>query len=167
MLEEFNLFLKSCFEKSCVTWGPTKMHSFTGPSLWVEIIALNSRILRLVYSWPSRTFQLIQCLCDMEVNIFSSCWLKFYVSHYTNIEALLYMVTPALRLAAPFTQEATQVRITSLQPSQHCHNLQVTTLVPLVVFVLFFFQHTMKVGTSFFHVRCRNKRYFKVFVSIT
>lgn len=49
------------------------------------------------------------------------------------------MVKPAPRLAAPFTQEATQVRITSLQSRQHYHNLQVTTQVPLVVFVQFFF----------------------------
>jgi len=47
------------------------------------------------------------------------------------------MVMTATRSASPFTQEATQVRITSLQPSQHYHNLQVTTQGPLVAFVTF------------------------------
>lgn len=62
----------------------------------MELFALNSRILCLLYSSPSEIFYLLQVLCEVEINIFWSCWLKLIVLHSSDLQSFLLRVAIAL-----------------------------------------------------------------------
>jgi len=55
--------------------------------LCVEIITLIGRILRLLYSLSSQIFSLVQVLCEVEVETYSSCRLKLDVLHSSALES--------------------------------------------------------------------------------
>ena len=63
--------------------------------LCVKIFAWNRWIICLLYSSPSQTFWLIQVLCGVGVNIFSSCQVKLDVLHSSHLESFLLVVAIA------------------------------------------------------------------------
>jgi len=61
-------------------------------------------------------------------------------------------------VAVPFTLKAAEFSLSALQPSQHCHNFEVTTYIQPVFSIAYFLQQNLKVLVRLFNVNCMSQQ---------
>ena len=89
--------------------------------------------------------------CLLTQNVPHSSYLVLFLNGVAIFFQSVVAVAPS---AVPFTSKAVQFIVSTLQHSQNCYNLYVSTHIPPVFFVAYFLQQNLKVRLRFFHVNC-------------